>query len=64
MKCRFCRRPLRSEKSRRLGAGSSCLRKFKGYRAAKKLEMAGQLSLFSRRPWGYKKARKALESRS
>jgi len=62
-RCRFCKRPLKSPQAIRLGAGGTCLRKFKGFKAARKIEAQGQMLLFPRKPWGYKKAaRRALES--
>jgi len=56
VRCRFCKRKLKDAVSIRLGAGKGCLRKFKGYRQARKIEARGQLTLFSRRPWSYTKA--------
>lgn len=48
MRCVFCKRPLRGEKSKRLRAGTVCRRKFAGYTKAKRAELEGQLRLFSR----------------
>lgn len=55
-RCRFCGRPLKSRKAKILGAGAVCLKKFRGFTASRKIKSAGQLSLFLRPPWSYRKA--------
>ena len=47
-RCAFCKRPLRSKKSILLRAGSTCAKRNMGYINARRLELAGQLNLFSR----------------
>jgi len=42
-RCRFCKRPLKSPQAIRLGAGGTCLRKFKGFKAARKIEAQGNI---------------------
>lgn len=44
--CRMCGRVLRSERSRRIGMGPSCAKKFGGLLEREYLEAKGQMVLF------------------